>query len=114
MNSAGFMLSRLLKGPLSRALLGTLLLLLVGAAINVIGIRVVGDITGWSLWLKAHGSLFLLWRLGVYGLTAYYWWRMRERMCQREPGAESRLRRVEIAAVLTILTFEAAGFIHPS
>ena len=114
MNTAGFIVSHLLKRPLPRALLGTLLLLSVAAAINVIGIRVVGDISGWSRWLKAHGYWFFLWRLCVYGLTAYCWWRMRERMCQREPGAENRLRRVEIAAVLTILTFEAAGFMHPS
>ena len=114
MTYPGMVLSRLLKRPLPRALLAVLLLLSVAAAVNVIGLRMVGDITGWSRWLKAHGSWFLCWRLCVYGLTTYCWWRMHARISQREPGSESRLRRVEIAAVLAILTFEAENLIRPS
>ncbi len=102
------------KRPLARSLIGVLLLVSVAAAINLFGIRVVGTIHGWDSWLRAHSRWFFCWRLCVYGLTAYGWWRMRARMTQHEPAAASRrLHRVEIAAGLTVLAFEGALLIHP-
>jgi hypothetical protein len=86
---------------------------LAAAAVNVIGIRIVGDVNGWAHWLQTHRGLFLVWRLFLYGATAWGWWWMRERLRRREPGAHVRLLRVEMAAVLVILALEAVAFLQP-
>lgn len=98
--------------PLRRflwALLCALALVLIAALVNVIGIRVVGDVNSWAHWLRAHRGDFLAWRLFLYGATAWGWWWMHERVRRREPGAHARLLRVEIAAVLVILALESFG-----
>ena len=91
-----------------------LLLVAIAVAINLVGIRVVGGVSGWTHWLKEHSGHFFVWRLCVYGLTAYGWWRMRKRILVRESGAESavRLSRAEISAVLTIIALEIATFMQ--
>src|SRR5579863_7561425 len=86
------------------ALLWGLLVVLSAVTVNVIGIRIVGSVNGWAHWLHAHRAFFLVWRLCLYSVTACGWWWMRERVRQREPGADRRLRRVELAAVLAIVT----------
>lgn len=110
-------LSRALRWlPLRRvlwALLLSLALILVVAAVNVIGILAVGNVNGWARWLRMHRADFLTWRLCLYGVTAWGWWRMRERVRRREPGAHTRLLRVEIAAVFVILALEGAAFLQP-
>ena len=103
-------LRRLLDRRLISALSWGLALILVAAAINVIGIRVVGDVNGWAQWLRAHRADFLVWRIGLYGATAWGWWRMRERLRRREPDAPARLRRLEIAAVVVIAALEILTF----
>jgi hypothetical protein len=96
------------------ALLWSFSLLAVAAGVNIVGIRTVGDVDKWSLWLSAHGHWFLAWRLCLYGLTTWGWWWMRERIRIREPGAEalSRLRRMEIAGLAAILVVECVTFAH--
>lgn len=93
-------------------LLWGLLVALIAAAVNVIGIRIVGNVNGWAHWLQAHRAPFLIWRLCLYGATAWGWWWMRERVRHREPGANRRLRRVELAAVLAIIVLEGAGLLE--
>ena len=95
------------------ALFWSLTVILVTVAVNVIGIRVVGDVNGWTHWLRAHRGGFLAWRLCLYGATAWGWWRMRERVRAREPGAHVRLLRIEITAVLVILALEGVAFVQP-
>ncbi|MGH8289619.1 MAG: hypothetical protein ACREV7_11405 [Steroidobacteraceae bacterium] len=95
------------------ALLGGLALILFAAAVNVIGIRVVGDVNGWAHWLRVHRGDFVAWRLFLYGVTGWGWWWMRERVQRREPGAHARLLRVEIATVLVILALEGVAFLQP-
>ena len=96
------------------AMLWTFLLIVVAVGINVVGIRTLGNVTRWRLWLTAHGVWFLFWRICLYGVTAYGWWWMRERVRRREPTNEalSRLRHVEVAAVLSILAVETVTFLH--
>lgn len=96
------------------ALLCVLLLVAIAVAINLIGIRVVGGVNGWTQWLKDHSGHFFVWRLCIYGLTAYGWWRMRKRILARESGTEpvARLSRAELSAVLTIVALEAATFMQ--
>jgi hypothetical protein len=83
----------------------------IGAAVavNMIGIRLVGDIEGWRHWVQANSRYFLVWRLCLYGATAYGWRWMRKRLRQREPSTESRRRllRTEIAIVAAIALLEA-------
>lgn len=99
---------------LCRTLLWILALLAVAAAINVIGIRIVGDVASWNLWLREHAAWFAAWRLCVYGATVYGWWQLREGLRRREPGPEitRRLRRMEIAAMMTVLAVEGAVYLQ--
>lgn len=92
------------------ALSWVLLITTIAAAINVVGIHVIGNVNDWSQWLKDHSVYFLAWRLCLYGATACGWWRMRKRILSRELAAETaiRLSRTEIAAVLTVLALEVA------
>jgi hypothetical protein len=78
------------------------------AAINLAGIRLLGNIDGWSRWMRGHTAYFLIWRLCLYTATGYGWWWMRRRLRQRETSPESqrRLLRTEIAAVLAIVLLE--------
>jgi hypothetical protein len=97
----GFGRSRFLS-----VLLGGLLVALIAGTVNVVGIRVAGGVTGWAHWMQAHRVFFRIWRLCLYSGTAWGWWWMRERVRQREPGAERRLRRIELAAALTVVALE--------
>ncbi|QVX40733.1 hypothetical protein J4H89_23385 (plasmid) [Ralstonia solanacearum] len=87
----------------------------VAVAVNIVGIRAVGSIGGWEQWLRAHTRVFFLWRLGLYLATAYGWWRMRQRLRQREPAPEAhrRLLRTEIAAVVAVVLLEGSQMLRP-
>lgn len=82
--------------------------LLIAGAINLIGIRVVGDVRDWSHWLNDHRPYFLVWRTVLYCATACGWYWMRRRVLHREPGPETlrRLLRAEIAAATVVLLLE--------
>lgn len=82
----------------------------VAVSVNLVGVRLAGDVEAWSRWLQAHAGHFLVWRLCLYGATAYGWWWMRQRLRQREPSQETRLRllRTEIAAVVAIAALEGS------
>lgn len=97
-------------------LLWALLIAGIAVVVNAVGIGIVGSIDDWEHWLRAHSVHFLVWRLLVYTATAYGWWWMRGRLLQREPSAESHqhLRRVEIAAVVTIALLEASQLLRAS
>ena len=111
---AWWRLSWLFNRRVGTAFAWTLVAIGVAAAINVVGIHAIGSISGWELWLHTHSHLFLLWRLALYLLTAYGWWRMRKRLQQREPAPEThrRLLRTEISAVLAIVLFEGSRLLH--
>lgn len=66
------------------ALLWTLLVVAAAVAVNIAGIHVVGGVEGWQHWLQAHAGHFFVWRLCLYGATAYGWWWMRRRLLRRE------------------------------
>jgi len=63
------------KAPLRRrvvrTLSGVLAILLVAATVNVIGIWLIGDVSGWSRWLQEHSGHFAVWRGLLYGATAF-------------------------------------------
>ena len=91
------------------ALLCTLLVVAVAAVANFAGIHVVGGLDDWQHWLQAHAGHFFVWRLCLYGATAYGWWWMRRRLLRRESSREThqRLLRTEIAAVIAVVALEA-------
>ena len=87
------------------ALLWTLLVVAVAAVVNIAGIQVVGGVEGWQHWLQAHAGHFFVWRLCLYGATAYGW---------REPSREThqRLLRTETAAVIAVVALEASQLLR--
>lgn len=94
----------------ARALLWTVLLLVVAVAANVAGIYFLGSIAGWEQWLAEASGFFLLWRLCLYGVTAYGWMWMRRRLLARQSDVHTRRRllRTEIAAVLALVILECS------
>ena len=96
------------------ALLWTLLVVAAAVAVNIAGIHVVGGVEGWQHWLQAHAGHFFVWRLCLYGATAYGWWWMRRRLLRREPSREThqRLLRTEIAAVIAVVALEASQLLR--
>jgi len=65
-------------------------------------------------WVTNHQSPLLIWRLGVYTVTARVWWKLRLRLTTREGrDAESiaSVRRAEIAALLSIVLLEATNWL---
>ena len=111
-----WLLNRRVASGLLRTLLWVLLVACVAVGVNIAGIHVVGSVEGWQRWLKANRGYFLAWRLLLYAATAYGWWWMRRCLLEREPSAEAhhRLRRVEIAAVITLALLEASQVLRAS
>ena len=97
-----------------RALLWTLILLTLAMAANVAGIYLMGSVAGWERWMAQSSGYFLLWRLCLYGATAYGWLWMRRRLLAREPGAEARRRliRAEVAGAVVMVALEASLFLQ--
>ncbi len=91
---------------------GPRVVVLLAAAVgaNVAGIYLVGSVAGWERWLAAAAGYFLVWRLCLYGATAYGWVWMRRRLLAREDDAQARRRlvRSEIAGAVAIVALEAS------
>ena len=94
----------------AKALLWTVVLAAVAVCANIVGIYLVGSVAGWERWLAAAAGYFLVWRLCLYGATAYGWVWMRRRLLAREDDAQARRRlvRSEIAGVVAIVALEAS------
>ena len=98
----------------AKALLWAAVIVAAAVGANVAGIYLVGSVAGWERWLAAAAGYFLLWRLCLYGATAYGWLWMRRRLLAREAqsGADKqarrRLVRSEIAGVIAIVALEAS------
>lgn len=94
----------------AKALLWTVVLAAVAVGANIVGIYLVGSVARWERWLAAAAGYFLVWRLCLYGATAYGWVWMRRRLLAREDDAQARRRlvRSEIAGVVAIVALEAS------
>ena len=94
----------------AKALLWAVVIVTATVGANVAGIYLVGSVAGWEQWLAAAAGYFLVWRLCLYGATAYGWVWMRRRLLAREDDAQARCRlvRSEIAGVVAIVTLEAS------
>ena len=97
-----------------KALLWTVLLVAAAVGANIVGIYLVGSVANWERWLAATAGYFLVWRMCLYGATAYGWVWMRRRLLAREAQrgadrqARRRLLRSEIAGVAAIVALEAS------
>ena len=100
----------LLNRRAAKALLWTVVLVAAAVGANIVGIFLVGSIDNWERWLTATAGYFLVWRLCLYGATAYGWVWMRRRLLAREDDAQARRRlvRSEIAGVVAIVALEAS------
>ena len=94
----------------AKALLWTVAIAAAAVGADVAGIYLVGRVAGWERWLAAAAGYFLLWRLCLYGATAYGWLWMRRRLLARETDAQARRRlvRSEIAGAVAIVALEAS------
>ncbi|VFR95033.1 FIG00958347: hypothetical protein [plant metagenome] len=98
----------------AKALLWTVVIVAAAVGANIAGIYLVGSVGGWERWLAASAGYFFIWRLCLYGATAYGWIWMRRRLLAREDqdGADGqarrRLVRSEIAGVVAIVVLEAS------
>ncbi|MCW3662516.1 hypothetical protein [Burkholderia cenocepacia] len=98
----------------AKALLWTVVIVIAAVGANVAGIYLVGSVAGWEHWLAATAGYFLVWRLCLYGTTAYGWVWMRRRLLAREAypaavqQARRRLLRSEIAGIVAIVALEAS------
>ncbi|WP_175854870.1 hypothetical protein [Burkholderia anthina] len=94
----------------AKALLWTVVLAAAAVGANIVGIYLVGSVADWERWLAAASGYFLVWRLCLYGATAYGWMWMRRRLLAREADAHARRRlvRSEIAGVVAIVALEAS------
>lgn len=101
--------STLLRHPLMRTFLWVMLIVGIAIGINLAGIARLGNLSGWSQWLEAYATHFLIWRLVLYSATFYAWLRMRPRLYQHAENrtAHTRLLRAEIGAVAAIVLLEA-------
>lgn len=98
----------LFSRQLGRTLAWIALIVFVAVAVNLVGIRLVGDADTWSRWLDEHAGYFLVWRLCLYGATACGWIWMRRRLREHDTSREAhqRLLRAEVGAVAAIVLLE--------
>ncbi|AZE83361.1 hypothetical protein C4J98_1948 [Pseudomonas orientalis] len=84
-------------------------LVVAALLINVLAIRLLGDVQAWSNWLRDHTLGLWLWRLCLYTALISGWRWMRARLLLREPDATARLRRAECAAVAALMLLEISN-----
>ncbi|WP_164081407.1 hypothetical protein [Stenotrophomonas maltophilia] len=110
MNAAWLRPRWLFSRRAAKAALLAVVIIAAAVGANIVGIYLVGSVAGWERWLAASAGYFLVWRLCLYGATAYGWVWMRRRLLAREadPQARRRLLRSEIAGVVAIVALEAS------
>ena len=76
-----------------KALLWTVLLVAAAVGANIVGIYLVGSVANWERWLAATAGYFLVWRMCLYGATAYGWVWMRAKKRQQRPGGYDQIHQ---------------------
>jgi len=68
----------------------------------------------WTAWLEAQAALLLLWRLCLYGLTAWGWYGLHQRVRAREGSSRDvvRLYLLEGLALSTLAVAEWRLWAH--
>ena len=101
--------SRIFKSAIWRVPATVFALGLLAFIVNAVGIWSLGGVGRWAGWFQDHRVYFLLWRILLYGVTAYAWLPMRRRVLSGEPdaGTAVRLIRAEVAAIVAVVLIEA-------
>jgi purine-cytosine permease-like protein len=96
------------RTPKGQLVLWVVLITLAVVVIGLLGIESAKDMNDWNHWLKSHATALLIWRLALYGATAYGWYRMRQRLTSAGLSTEQhqQLLYAEIAAVAAIALLE--------
>lgn len=82
--------------------------LLACTAVIGIALHLSGSAEDWSSFLRERSRYLAIGRWSIYGITICGWCWMRARVLRREPFPETRvrLRRIETAALITIMALE--------
>ncbi|OWB31486.1 hypothetical protein [Xanthomonas oryzae] len=83
----------------------------VAFAANVLGIRLLGGVDAWAMWLKAHAWYFFAWRLLLYGAITVGWCRIHKNASEQGRSKHDVMRlRLAAAGVLAVMIVaEATG-----
>lgn len=102
------------KQCLQRRSLAALVLLVVSLLAPQFGQPSLDRLQAWTAWLEAHAILLLLWRLCLYGLTAWGWYGLHQRVRAREGTSRGvvRLYLLEGLALSTLVVAEWALWAH--
>lgn len=92
---------------LRRRSLAALVLLVVFLLAPQFGQLSLDRLQAWTAWLEAHAMLLLLWRLCLYGLTAWGWYGLHQRVRARE-GSSRGVVRLYLLEGLALSTLAAA------
>lgn len=86
----------------------SVLTFIAAIGINLLGIELAGGIPEWQQWLKDNTGYFRLWRILLYSVLAYGWYRLRRQLHRQgiSPEQHHRLLRTEIALVALLLLLE--------
>lgn len=105
------------RPPSTRTLLANLLLwsVLLGFATIILGLLALegfNDIAEWSAWMQSNQTVLLTWRLFLYAVTAYAWYRMRSSLKRRglDEDQNRRLLCAEVAAFVVLTLLEWLAF----
>lgn len=92
---------------LRRRSLAALVLLVMLLLAPQFGQPSLDRLQAWTAWLEAHAMLLLLWRLCLYGLTAWGWYGLHQRVRARE-GSSRGVVRLYLLEGLALSTLTAA------
>lgn len=95
------------KQCLRRRSLAALVLLVVFLLAPQFGQPSLDRLQAWTAWLEAHATILSLWRLGLYGLTAWGWYGLHQRVRARE-GSSRGVVRLYLLEGLTLSTLVVA------
>jgi hypothetical protein len=96
------------RAPKAQVILYATLAILLLLGMGMLGIEASNDVHSWNHWLKAQATPLLIWRLTLYGTTAYGWYRMRLRLINEGLPSQQRQRLLyaEMSAVVAIAALE--------
>lgn len=98
-------------------LVSVLVLMSVAFFINMLGIRATGTVDNWQRYLTENSHYFLAWRIALYSVIVAGWLWAKKRIIaleytrnkQPSTALTQRIRRIEIATVITFILLEVSN-----
>ncbi|WP_285412604.1 hypothetical protein [Pseudomonas sp. lyk4-40-TSB-59a] len=101
------------RPPFTRTLFALVLFwgVVLSLAVIILGLIAVdgiGNIKEWNTWMRSNQAALLAWRMPLYALTVYGWYRMRLSLAKRgfSPYQNQRLLYAEVAAIAVLALLE--------